>query len=79
MLSFRVYINGGHKRLTSSMEPHFGQAVRAESIPWGSSTENNKSHEEQFFFITLLDVFSFNSSLIPSESEISPIKSEIRS
>ena len=64
-----------HTRFTSSMEPHLGQAVRAESIPSGSSTENNRLHEEQFFFITLSDTFSVTVFGV-LESEISSIKSE---
>ena len=59
------------------MEPHLGQAVRAESIPSGSSTENNRLHEEQFFFITLSDIFSLT-GFEAWESGTSSIKSESR-
>jgi hypothetical protein len=64
-----------HQRFTSSIEPHLGQAVRAESIPSGSSTENNRLHEEQFFFTTLSDFFSVTVFAV-LESLISSIKSE---
>ena len=64
-----------HPRFTSSIEPHLGQAVRAESIPSGNSTENNRLHEEQFFFITLSDTFSVT-LFAGLESEISSIKFE---